>query len=256
MGFFTYLFQLAVAFVEELGRIWELFWDTLRWLPRRPYRLRQILKQCEEVGVRSAPVVLITSFFTGAVLALQSYSAFARFNAESLIGTVVAMSMTRELGPVLTGVIVAGRAGSAMAAELGTMRVTEQIDALHTLATNPIHYLIVPRFIAGLITIPLLCGIANIVGIFGGYLIAVKVLGVNGTIYMINSWAFLTFSDISNGLIKAAFFGVFIAIIGCYSGFNAEGGAEGVGKSTTKSVVNASMAILISDYFLTAILFR
>ncbi len=247
---------LAVAhFIEEMGRIMVFFIETLLWLFRPPLYLRNIFKQMEEIGVNSVGVVIIMASFTGMVLALQSYTGFKRFNAESLVGTVVALSMTRELGPVLTGLIVAGRAGASMAAELGTMRVTEQIDALATMATNPIKYLAVPRVIAGFIMLPLLTIISNMLGIFGGYLVGVKVLDANPVVYMRRSFDYLEMNDVFSGLFKAAIFGLIIAVISCYKGFYAAGGAEGVGKATTGAVVISMMLILISDYFLTAILF-
>ena len=231
------------------------FIETVGWIFRPPLNLRNIFKQMVEIGVNSAGVVIIMASFTGMVLALQSYTGFKRFNAESLVGTVVALSMTRELGPVLTGLIVAGRAGASMAAELGTMRVTEQIDALATMATNPIKFLAVPRFLAGLIMLPLLTVISNVLGIFGGYLVGVKVLDANPTVYMRRTFDYLEVDDIYSGLFKAAIFGMVIAVISCYKGFYAGGGAEGVGKATTGAVVISMMMILISDYFLTAILF-
>jgi len=232
-----------------------LFTQTLGWIFRPPLQGREILKQMEEVGVRSFPVVVITSAFTGMVLALQSYTGFKRFNAESMVGTVVALSVTRELGPVLTGLMVSGRVGSAMAAELGTMRVTEQIDALYTLATNPIKYLIVPRFLAAMIMLPILVVFADVIGIFGGYLVSVKLLGTNPTLYIRRTWQLLELNDIYTGLLKALCFGMIVAMIGCYEGFSAEGGAEGVGRATTKAVVLSSLLILISNYFITAFLF-
>lgn len=245
----------AVAFIEEAGRMMLLLEQTVGWTLRPPFKFRNILKQMEEVGANSVPVVLITATFTGMVLALQSYTGFKRFNAENLVGTVVALSMTRELGPVLTGLIVAGRAGAAMAAELGTMRVTEQIDALSTLAVNPIKYLIVPRFIAGLVMLPVLTVLSDMIGMTGGYFVGVKVLGANPTVYIKRSTEFLELNDIYSGLFKAGVFGMIIAIVCCYKGFYAEGGAEGVGKATTGAVVVSMMLILISDYFLTALLF-
>jgi len=241
--------------MEESGRIMILFTQTLGWIFRPPLQGREILKQMEEVGVRSFPVVVITSAFTGMVLALQSYTGFKRFNAESMVGTVVALSVTRELGPVLTGLMVSGRVGSAMAAELGTMRVTEQIDALYTLATNPIKYLIVPRFLAAMIMLPILVVFADVIGILGGYLVSVKLLGTNPTLYIRRTWQLLELNDIYTGLLKALCFGMIVAMIGCYEGFSAEGGAEGVGRATTKAVVLSSLLILISNYFITAFLF-
>lgn len=245
----------TVAFIEEAGRMMLLLEQTVGWTLRPPFKFRNILKQMEEVGANSVPVVLITATFTGMVLALQSYTGFKRFNAENLVGTVVALSMTRELGPVLTGLIVAGRAGAAMAAELGTMRVTEQIDALSTLAVNPIKYLIVPRFIAGLVMLPVLTVLSDMIGMTGGYFVGVKVLGANPTVYIKRSTEFLELNDIYSGLFKASIFGMIIAIVCCYKGFYAEGGAAGVGKATTGAVVVSMMLILISDYFLTALLF-
>lgn len=243
------------TFLEELGQFAYLLKDTIRLIFSRPLGMKNIFKQMLEVGNRSIPVVLITAAFTGAVLALQSYTGFKRFNAESLVGTVVALSMTRELGPVLTSLMVAGRAGSAMAAELGTMRVTEQIDALVTLATNPVKYLVVPRFLAGFIMMPILVVLADALGILGGYIVGVSLLGINPVTYRLSTFNFLTMDDIMSGVIKAAFFGACIALISCYKGFYAGGGAEGVGKATTGAVVVSSMTILISDYFLTSMLF-
>ena len=247
--------RLIIGFTFELGNVLLLLSDTIRKMVTPPYDIPNAIKQMQEVGVRSLPVVLVTGLFTGMVLALQSYTGFKRFGAETLVGTVVGLSMTREMGPVLTGLIVAGRAGAAMAAELGTMRVTEQIDALETLATNPIKYLIVPRFIAGLIMLPALTVVADIVGIFGGYLITVGMFGASPTLYWRQTWDFLDLADIYNGLIKACFFGASIALLSCYRGFYSEGGAEGVGKATTGAVVLSFMTILISDYFLSAWLF-
>jgi phospholipid/cholesterol/gamma-HCH transport system permease protein len=245
----------VIRLIENTGRIAILFVQTIGWIFRPPWEGREILKQMEEVGVRSFPVVAITSAFTGMVLALQSYTGFKRFGAETMVGTVVALSMTRELGPVLTGLMVSGRVGSAMAAELGTMRVTEQIDALYTLATNPVQYLIVPRFLATTIMLPVLVIFSNVIGILGGYLVSVQILGTNPTHYIRRTWDFLELNDLYSGLIKAVFFGMIIAMISCYQGFSTVGGAEGVGRATTKAVVFSSLMILISNYFITAILF-
>ncbi len=254
-GFLFLLGKRVINIAEESGRILLLFSKTLLWTFRPPLNLKNILKQMEEVGVKSIPVVLVTGAFTGMVLALQTYTGFKRFNAESFVGTVVAISMTRELGPVLTALMVSGRVGSAMAAELGTMRVTEQIDALSSMATNPIKYLIVPRFLAALVVMPVLVLFSDIVGIAGGYLVSVLVWGANPTIYMKRTWDFLVLNDLYSGLFKAGIFGVIIAIISCYAGFYAQGGAEGVGKATTKAVVLSLLLIFISNYFITALLF-
>lgn len=245
----------ALSYMDEAGTGFLMFLKVLRGLFHRPFPFRLTLEQMEEVGVRSVPVVLITAIFTGAVLALQTYSGFKRFGAEGLVGTVVALSMTRELGPVLASIMVAGRVGSAMAAELGTMRVTEQIDALITMATDPVRYLVVPRFIAGLFMLPILVVFADLIGIAGGYIVAVNVLGTSSTTYINRTLQYLEFSDVSVGLVKAAVFGMIIALVGCQMGFYTEGGAEGVGRATTRAVVGASILILISNYFLTALLF-
>ena len=245
----------ALSYLDEAGTGLLLFTNVLRAMFRRPFPFKMVLEQMEEVGVRSLPVVLITAIFTGAVLALQTHSGFKRFGAEGLVGTVVSLSITRELGPVLASIMVAGRVGSSMAAELGTMRVTEQIDALITLATDPVRYLVLPRFIAGLFMLPILVVFADLVGIMGGYIVAVNALGTSSTTYINRTLQYLEFSDVSVGLIKAAVFGMIIALVGCQMGFYTEGGAEGVGRATTRAVVGASILILISNYVLTALLF-
>lgn len=247
--------KIVINFTLETGRVLLLLVQTLRHMVAPPYDIGNTIKQMLEVGVKSVPVALVTALFTGMVLALQTYTGFKRFGAEAVVGTVVALSMTREMGPVLTGLIVAGRAGAAMAAELGTMRVTEQIDALETLATNPVKYLIVPRFIAGMLMLPALAVISDVVGIAGGYLITVGMFGSSSSQYWKRTWDFIEVGDIFNGLLKACFFGACIALLSCYKGFYSEGGAEGVGKATTGAVVVSFMSILISDYFLSAWLF-
>lgn len=251
-----YLGGLIIRFADGFGAVLLLLFTTIKGLFVPPYEVRNTFRQMMEIGLRSLPVVGITAIFTGMVLALQTYMGFKRFGAESLVGTVVALSITRELGPVLTGLIVAGRAGAAMAAELGTMRVTEQIDALETLATNPVKYLVVPRFISGMIMLPALAVVTDIIGILGGYLVTVGLFDANSASYWKKTWDFLMLEDIYSGIVKASFFGAAIAIVSCYKGFYTEGGAEGVGKATTGAVVISSMTILISDYFLSAWLFR
>jgi phospholipid/cholesterol/gamma-HCH transport system permease protein len=232
-----------------------LMFDLFRWLPRRPLRWRNLLRQMEVVGVNSTFVVLLTGLFTGMVLALQSYNGFARFGAESLVGTVVALSVLRELGPVLSGLMVTARAGSLMAAELGTMRVTEQIDALYTMAVNPVHYLIVPRVTASVVMVPMLVVLSDFIGIVGGYLVGVKLLGINSTLYINKTVQFVAVDDMVNGLIKSAVFGFILSVVSCNFGFNARGGAAGVGKATTEAVVYSSVLILVFDYILTSLLF-
>jgi len=253
--FFEMVGKPVLDFVNECGKITILFASTLFWMVRPPYRVRLLFKQLEEIGYKSIPVAILTTTFTGGILALQSYSSFKRFDAESLIGTMVAISLCRELAPILVGLIVAGRVSSAMAAELGSMRVTEQIDALHTLAVNPIQYLIVPRMIACFLTLPILTLIGDALGITGGFLVATKVYGLNPLTYVRASFDYLTYEDVYSGIIKSSIFGLAIAIIGCYKGFYTEGGAVGVGKATTSAVVISMMMILIIDYIMGAIFF-
>ncbi|HPQ59968.1 MAG TPA: ABC transporter permease [Syntrophales bacterium] len=241
--------------VEEMGSLLLLLLSVLSWMIRPPLKLRLIFKQMEFVGVKSIFVVVLTGTFTGMVMALQGYYGFRMFSAESLVGSTVALGMTRELGPVLTSLMVTARAGSAMAAELGTMRVTEQIDALYVMAANPVKHLIVPRIVASVLMLPLLTIVSDFMGIIGGYFVGVPVLGINEGAFIKNITKYVELSDIYHGLTKAAVFGLILALIGCYKGFNARGGAEGVGKATTEAVVLASISILVSDYFLTAIMF-
>jgi phospholipid/cholesterol/gamma-HCH transport system permease protein len=222
---------------------------------RPPWYPRLILKQMIEIGYFSLPVVGLTAIFTGMVLALQSHSGFARFNAESAVATVVVLSVTRELGPVMAGLMVAGRIGAAIAAEIGTMRVTEQIDALTTLSTNPYKYLVAPRLIAGLVTLPLLVLVADVIGVFGGYLVGVYRLEFNPANYIKLTWQYLEALDVISGLVKAAAFGFIVALMGCYHGFNSKGGARGVGIATTNAVVSSSVLILASNYLITAAFF-
>jgi phospholipid/cholesterol/gamma-HCH transport system permease protein len=209
----------------------------------------------EFIGFHSIFVVSLTGLFTGMVLALQTYYAFSMFSAETLVGATVALSMTRELGPVITALMVTGRAGSSMAAELGTMRVTEQVDALTVMAISPVQYLVVPRILAAIVVLPLLTVISDFIGVVGGYVVGVKLLGINSAMFMNKIYEFLEVADIVNGLTKAAVFGLILALIGCYKGFYTSGGAEGVGRATTQAVVLASVLILMSDYVMTAIMF-
>ncbi len=245
----------AKRFVEEAGGLTLTFFSAFRLAWVRPFGIQNLLRQMETIGVGSIPVALITAAFTGMVLALQSHTGFSRFNAESLVGTVVALSMTRELGPVLTGLIVAGRAGAAMAAELGTMQVTEQIDALATMGVNPVKYLISPRLLASLIMLPILTALSDIVGVVGGFLVSVYLLDANAGVYRRRTTQYLELNDIMSGIMKAAVFGVIIATVSCYKGFSTKGGAEGVGRATTSAVVVSELSILIANYFLTALMF-
>ncbi len=245
IGHFT-LINLA-----KLGEIILFTATTLKHCFTPPFYPRLILKQFLHIGYFSLPVVGLTAIFSGAVLALQSYSGFSRFNAESTIATVVVLSITRELGPVLAGLMVAGRVGASMAAAIGTMKVTEQIDALRTLSTNPFKYLIAPRVIAGILMLPILVLIADIIGVMGGYLVSVYSLGFSPGPYLASTFKFLETIDVVSGLTKAAFFGFVISIMGCYFGYNSKGGAEGVGVATTNAVVSASITILLLNYLIT-----
>ncbi len=242
-------------FVRYAGGISILMGQTLFWVPMPPVRRRQIFEQMAKIGVDSLPIVFLISMFTGMVLALQSAYQMQRFSAEMYIASLVAFSMTRELGPVLTALILAGRIGASITAELGTMKVTEQIDALETLATNPIKYLVVPRFLALIVMLPFLTIYSDIVGILGGYIVGVYKLGISHSMYMKNTWQPLKYKDVFTGLVKSFFFGIIICIVACYEGMKAEGGAEGVGRSTTTSVVVSFILIIASDCFFTALFY-
>lgn len=236
---------------RELGRWCTFMGQALVWLFRPPLRLDQFARQMEFVGIKSIGIVSLTAFFTGAVFALQAGKVYALFNMESMVGATVGLSLTREMAPVFTALMVTARACSAMAAELGTMRVTEQIDALETMAVSPIQYLAVPRIVAGTIMVPLLTMLFNYVGIVGSYIIGIYLLGINEGPFMTRLYYYVDADDIMGGLIKAAVFGCLIAGISCYMGFHTRAGAKGVGKATTRSVVMSAVTILITDYFLT-----
>ena len=243
-------------FVSSLGFKVIFFLECLKSCFTPKFYFKVTFQQIIKIGYNSIPVVGLTAIFTGMVLALQSYTGFSRFSAESAIPNVVVLSITRELSPVLAGLMVAGRAGAAIAAEIGTMKVTEQIDALKTLSTNPLNYLIAPRILAGFLTLPILVLIGDIIGVFGGYLICIHVLNFNSEVYLINTYSFVQFIDIFSGLVKAAVFGLIISFMGCYHGFHASGGAQGVGLATTYSVVSSSILILLMNYLLTSLFFQ
>lgn len=255
MNFLAPLGRVFIDFLAAIGRLSLFVWASFSGILKPPFYMKQFRKQLIEIGYYSLPVVGMTAIFTGAVLALQSYSGFSRFNAESSIAIVVVLSITRELGPVLAGLMVAGRIGAAYAAEIGTMRVTEQIDALTTLSTNPYKYLVLPRLLAGLLMLPCLVLVADIIGVFGGYLVSIHELGFSPGPYLKSTLDFLEVRDVASGLIKASVFGFIISLMGCYHGFHSKGGAQGVGAATTHAVVSASILILLSNYFLTALLF-
>lgn len=245
----------VIAALASIGRV-ALF--TLRALAaalRPPYYFSRLGEQMLIIGYFSLPVVGLTALFTGAALAQQIFVGGSRFNAESTVPAITVIGIVRELGPVLGGLMVAGRVSSAMAAELGTMRVTEQIDALSTLRTDPFQYLIAPRLIAATLVLPLLVIVSNIIGVLGGYLIATERLGFNGAAYLATTRQYLEWDDVSSSLVKAAVFGFIIAMMGCYHGFRSMGGAAGVGRSTTNAVVSAFVLILLANLVITVLVF-
>lgn len=255
LDFFAYIGGGILSFFAAVGRLAEFVGKALGHCFTPPFFPSQLGRQLIDIGYYSLPVVGMTALFTGMVLALQSYTGFTRFNAEGAIAGVVVLSVTRELSPVLAGLMVAGRVGAAIAAEIGTMRVTEQIDALRTLSVNPFKYLIAPRVIAGTLMLPLLVLIGDIIGVFGGYLVSVYRLGFSPVNYLTQTWDIVETIDVTSGLAKAAAFGFIVTIMGCYHGFNSQRGAQGVGAATTNAVVSASILILIFNYLLTQIFF-
>ncbi len=255
MNFFAVIGRLVLSICAEMGRLSLFIKDTVFHIFVPPFYPRLIFEQMMRIGYNSLPVVGLTAFFTGGVLALQIYIGGSRFNAESLVANIVALGITRELGPVIAGLMVAGRVSAAIAAEMGTMRVTEQIDALVTLSTNPFKYLVAPRVIAAVITLPILVGIADIIGIMGGFIVGTQSLGFNPSVYVRTTVNFIEFGDVFSGLVKAAAFGFVIALMGCYHGYYSRGGAQGVGRATTNAVVGASIVILAVNYVLTSLLF-
>lgn len=247
--------RTVMAFLQSLGKMSIFLWKSIVAAIMPPYYPKRIVQQFIDIGYYSLPVVGLTMLFTGMVLALQSYTGFSRFSAEGAVATVVALSVTRELAPVLAGLMVAGRIGASMAAEIGTMRVTEQIDALYTLSANPFQYLIAPRLIAAIIMLPCLVLIGDVIGIFGGYLVSIYSLDFNAATYLSQTWEFLEPIDVISGLVKASVFGLLVAMMGCYHGFYSGRGAQGVGQATTHAVVSASILILIFNYLLTQVFF-
>jgi phospholipid/cholesterol/gamma-HCH transport system permease protein len=247
--------QSTIGVIEELGNMALLLGQTFIWAVRPPYRVKVFFQALESVGVGSLFIVLFTGTFTGLVMAYQSIYAFSLFNAQTLVGGTVAASVVRELGPVLTGLMVAGRTGSSMTTELGTMRVTEQIDAMAVMAVNPVQYLVMPRVLATMLMMPMLAMLFNVVAIAAAYTLSVKGLDIDPGIFVQKIRDFLEVRDIINCGIKAACFGLAIGLVGCYKGFYASGGAKGVGEATTSSVVTSSIAILLIDYVLTVFMY-
>ena len=257
MNFLQIIGRTVLRFFQAVGHITHFTVIVVSHCFRPPFYFRLIGRQMLEIGYYSLPVVGLTTVFAGMVLALQSYTGFARFaaGAESAIAKVVVLSITRELAPVLAGLMVAARVGSSIAAEIGTMRVTEQIDALTTLSTNPFKYLVTPRILAGIAMLPLLILVGDVIGIFGGYIVAVYKLGFNAAIYLKNTWEFIEYLDVVSGLVKATVFGFVTTFMGCYQGYHSKGGAQGVGAATINAVVSSAILILILNYMITAMFF-
>jgi phospholipid/cholesterol/gamma-HCH transport system permease protein len=255
LDFLAMLGRAALSALAAAGRLALFAGAAVSCLVRPPFAWRQFLRQFISVAYFSLPVVALTALFTGMVLALQSYTGFSRFNAESAIASVVVLSVTRELGPVLAGLMVAGRIGAAMAAELGTMRVTDQIDALTTLSTDPMKHLVAPRLLAATLAMPLLVVVADILGVMGGWLVATQKLGFASEAYLDGTFDVLEVMDVVSGLIKAAVFGFVIGLMGSWFGYTSRGGAQGVGAATTSAVVASSILILALDYALTEAFF-
>lgn len=247
--------HVIMLFFAAVGRLALFMWAILSQGFRPPYYPKQIGRMIIEIGYYSLPVVGMTTLFTGAALALQSASGFKDFGGENAIPLIVALAITRELGPVMAGLMVAGRIGAAFAAEIGTMRVTEQVDALVTLSTNPFKYLLFPRVIAATLMLPCLVFVGDVIGIFGGYAVSVKALNFAPMPYINNTWNFLTWFDVMTGLVKAGVFGFIVALMGCYHGYHSKGGAQGVGAATTNAVVSASILILLANYLITEMFF-
>jgi phospholipid/cholesterol/gamma-HCH transport system permease protein len=246
--------RLVLAPVEEVGRASWILGFGLVDLFRRPLRVGLTVDQIEFIGIQSLPIILLSAAFTGAVFTYESFEAFAYFGAQGLVGGTVGVAITRELAPTLTGLLVAGRAGSAMAAELGSMRVTEQIDALDAMAVDPVNYLVKPRLVASVVSVPLLTAVFDGMGILGSYLVGVHVLHLSPPEYLVRLKDWVDWEDIWAGLVKAIAFGLIIGVVACYKGYYAEGGAAGVGRATTSSVVVASVTILVTNYFIALLL--
>ena len=254
----NYLLNLGrntLTFFAYVGGVSRLALETVFWTFAPPLKRMRIFEQAKRIGIDSLPIVSLVGLFTGMILALQTAYLMKKLSSEIYIASIVALSLTRELGPVLTALIVAGRSGAAITAEIGTMTVTEQVDAMKTLATNPVKYLVVPRFISLTLMLPILTIYADLVGIFGGYLIGVNRLNISPNMYISTTFTTLINKDIFTGLIKTIFFGMIIGLISCYEGLNVKGGAEGVGKSTTRSVVTSFIFIIVADCFFTALFY-
>ncbi len=243
--------MILTAF-RQLGEFLLFGRSFLSWIFTKPFRTSLVFRQMEFIGVKSLPIIALTGTFTGMVFGLQIGYAFRQFNAEVFVGSTVGLALTREIGPVFTALMVVARAGSAMAAEIGTMKVTEQVDALTAMAVNPIHYLVVPRVIASTVMLPLLAGLFSFIGVLGAYFVSTVLLNIDSNTFIQKLQYYVDSDDLVGGLIKAAIFGFVLALISCHRGYRTDGGAEGVGRSTTQAVVISSVTILVLDYFLTS----
>ncbi|MCA9492901.1 MAG: ABC transporter permease [Myxococcales bacterium] len=243
-----------LAPIEDLGRAMHIAGLAAVNLFVPPLRLRLTVTQIEFIGIQSLPIILLSSAFTGAVFTYESYDAFAYFGAQGLVGGTVGVALTRELSPTLTGLLVAGRAGSAMAAELGSMRVTEQIDALEAMAVDPVNYLVKPRIVASILALPMLTAVFDAVGMLGSYIVGVYVLHLSPPEYLVRLRDWVDWDDIWAGLVKATIFGAIVGLVACYKGYYTEGGAVGVGRATTSAVVVASVSVLVANYFIALLL--
>ncbi|SLN12292.1 putative phospholipid ABC transporter permease protein MlaE [Roseovarius litorisediminis] len=255
LGFLAAIGRHVLSWLASIGRIALFAVDTISHLLRPPFYAREFSHALMQIGWLSLPVVGMTALFTGGALALQIYAGGSRFNAETVVPSIVAIGLTRELGPVLGGLMVAARVASSIAAEIGTMKVTEQIDALTTLSTNPMKYLTLPRVLAATLAVPVLVGVGDVLGIMGGFLVGVGRLDFSAATYLHNTMDFLETWDVVSGLIKGAAFGFIVALMGCYHGMNSGRGAQGVGRATKAAVVAASVLILASNYLLTELFF-
>jgi len=252
---FSEILQSALDIAAELGRIVLMGWKVLVLSVTPPFRFDELLRQLDFIGVQSIALIVFTGSFTGMVSALQTYNGVSRFGAQSLVGATVALGLTRELGPVLSTLMIIARTVSSMAAELGTMRITQQIDALRSMAINPVHYLVVPRVVAMVLVLPMLTLFFSFAGMIGAYFMSLSQLGIDESTFMVSIKTYLSVQDITHGLIKSAVFGLVISLIGCNEGYNASPGARGVARATTAAVVTSSVTVLILDYVMTAIMY-
>ena len=244
--------QRSLNLVQEAGGMMIFLLEGLSLAFAPPFRVRRVLQEIQNIGVRSTMIVMLTAAFTGMVMALQGYYTLRKYGSEGALGSVVALGLIREMGPVLTGIMVSARAGSAVTAEIGIMRITEQLDALDTMAVNPIQYVVMPKLLAGIITVPLLTAIFDVVGILGGYLVGVVLLGVSSGSYFSSMTQSVVMNDVNGGIVKSLVFGLTIILVACYNGYYTEHGAEGVSKATNRTVVLSAVLVLAWDYVLTS----